>query len=80
MWVLELDSCIMSPDIVKHICNINVNQDLTLPADHTSVSIVINTRATNLDSLVTRALRLGDHPVWYSKQSKNLMKKKQTQI
>ena len=65
----------MSTDIVKHLCNFNVNQDLALLSDHTPVSIVINAPATNLDSLYTRASRLGDHAVLYSKQMSNLIKK-----
>lgn len=30
VWVSELDSCLMSTDIVKHLCNFDVNQDLAL--------------------------------------------------
>ena len=65
----------MSTDTAKHLCNFNVNQDLALLSDHTPVSIVINAPATNLDSLYTRALRLEDHAVLYSKQMSNLIKK-----
>lgn len=72
VWVSKLDSCIMSTDIVKPLCNFNVNQDLALPSDHAPVSIV--TSATNLESLFTRASRLGDHVVLYCKQKSNLIK------
>lgn len=74
VWVSELDSCIMSTEIVKYLCNFSVNQDLALPSDHAPVSIVINAPATNLHSLYTRASRLGDHAVLYCKQMSNLIK------
>ena len=74
VWVSELDSCIMSTDIIKYLCNFNINQDLALPSDHAPVSIIIKAPATNLDSLYTRASRLGDHAVLYGKQMSNLIK------
>ena len=64
----------MSIDIIKYLCNFNINQDLALPSDHAPVSIIIKAPATNLDSLYTRASRLGDHAVLYGKQMSNLIK------
>lgn len=74
MWVLELDSGIVSPSLVKQLCDLDVNQDLTLPPDHALVSVLIKAPCINLDTLVTRALRLGNHAVLHTKQLSNLVK------
>ncbi|KAG0724000.1 hypothetical protein GWK47_041536 [Chionoecetes opilio] len=73
VWVSELDSYIASSNMVEQVYSFNDNQDVTLPSDHAPVSVVFKAHRINLDSLVTRASRLGDHAALYDRQTCKLM-------
>ncbi len=73
VWVSELDTCIMSHNNIRQLCNFSVNQDIMLPSDHAPVYVVLEASSVNLDTLATRDSRLGDHAVLHYRQSNSLV-------
>ena len=65
-WISEIDVCIAAHKILHYIQNFTVDQDLTLPSDHATISIVLFTPVVDMLSLDVRSRSLGDHATLYS--------------
>ena len=60
-WISELDTAIVSYDILRNIYNFNVHQTDWLPSDHAPISFEINVPKVSLNCLLSRACNLGGH-------------------
>ena len=74
VWTSELDLCLVSPNLLSHISNFNIIQDLSLPSDHSPLSFTLEHRIC-LDTLLEQASFLGDHAVLHHKNKRIVGKK-----
>ena len=65
-WKSELDICITSPNLVKHLSSFNVWQDISLPSNHAPISLNVHPSKSDVSSLYSRAKYLGDHATMYT--------------
>ena len=70
-WKSELDICISSPNLVKHLSDFNVWQDISLPSDHAPISLALCPSTNDVSSLYSRAKYLGDHATMYTNITNN---------
>ena len=74
-WKSELDVCISSPKLIKHLSNFKVWKDISLPSDHAPISVTLYPSTSDVSSLYSRAGYLGDHAIMYTKNSNTLIKR-----
>lgn len=64
-WVSELDTCILSPELIKRVDDFVVIKETDMPSDHAPISIIVQCPGVCLDNILARASMLGDHAVLY---------------
>ena len=60
-WVSELDTCIMSVNLIKCVKHFDVIHNDSLPSDHAPVAVAMQLPSLCLDTLAVRAAELGAH-------------------
>ncbi len=65
-WISELDSCIVSHDLVNYVQSFEVFQDQFFPSDHAPITLSVQPPLIDVMSLLSRAHLLGDHAVLHS--------------
>ena len=60
-WVSELDTCVVSENIVKCVRSFDVILNNSLPSDHAPIAITLQPPSPCLENLMSRASDLGKH-------------------
>ena len=80
MWKSELDTCIVSSNILSCLREFRVWQDITLPSDHAPISVNMHPPRVDFMSLGRRALLLGDHATLHNRQNNTVDVKRPVRI
>lgn len=76
IWISELDTCLVSPNLVKCVDDFAVIKGRDLPSDHAPISVTLSCSGMCLDNIIARASMLGDHAVVHSRVAKCHMTRK----
>ena len=60
-WISELDTTIVSYELLDNLSNLTVHQTDWLPSDHAPISIDLKSTRFNTESMLLRATNLGGH-------------------
>ena len=60
-WTSELDTCIVSTNMLEHVTDFHVIRNDSLPSDHAPVSMTLELSFTDMVDLECRAKHLGGH-------------------
>ena len=74
-WVSELDTCVISSNMIDNISSFQVHQIPSLPSDHAPITVEFRSPLIDLEGLMYRASVLGDHAVLHNTVSNSLKKK-----
>lgn len=76
VWISELDTCIVTPELVKCVADFAVIKEADMPSDHAPISVTLGSPRVCLDNVLTRASMLGDHAVLHGNAAKcNVVRK-----
>ena len=75
-WVSELDTCIASVTLVKHVKYSKVLQQHSLPSGHAPIAVTMSPVGTDLESVAVRAESLGNYSVHCRSTSKPKLNKR----
>ena len=75
-WVSEIDTCVVSLDIVNYLSNFCVVQRSDPPSDHAPLTVTVSSTSVDLDNLFTRVSFLGGHAALLGNVGKKGMLKK----
>lgn len=70
IWISELDTCLVSPNLVRCVDDFAVIKGRDLPSDHAPISVTLSCSSMCLDNIIARASMLGDHAVVHSRVAK----------
>ena len=65
-WTSEIDTCLVSKNLVKFIIGFQVIDNDLLPSDHAPIAIILQPPSVSLESVKLRASELGKHGAEYS--------------
>ena len=74
-WISELDTCIVSQNLVRCINDFSVVRQSGLPSDHAPIAVTVTTDV-DLDSILMRAKSLGDYSALCGDVGKHKLTKK----
>lgn len=65
VWVSELDTCVLSPELVNYVKQFGSIKRADLPSDHAPICMTLCSPGLHVDNVLERASLLGDHAVLY---------------
>ena len=60
-WTSELDVCMVSSSMVSRVSGFSVIREESLPSDHAPITVTVSLPGVNIENLLARAHRLGEH-------------------
>lgn len=75
-WVSELDTCVLSYDLIPYVNDFKIINRLDLPSDHAPICVSLGSPGTQLGCVLSRAELLGDHAVLYSNATQDRLTRK----
>lgn len=69
--ISESDACVSNPSFVSRGTNFSVLRAVSLPFDHTPITVTMTLPDVDLENLLVRAQRLSDHAVLYNNINSN---------
>ena len=66
-WISELDTCIVSPQLLNYIDDFKVTQSMSLPSDHAPISLSVRPLCVDIMSLWEKAHMLGGHAALHNR-------------
>ena len=76
VWKSEVDVCLISLDLAKHIHNFEVLQQDNLPSDHAPIGLSVRLPNTDWRDTLERSRQLGDHAALHSHLRTKMLCKK----